>query len=420
MRAPPHRRSPWARLRDGFPLTLTGAFVLGGSLWALLSYGLGKIDLVLLVVGAVGLFACTVGLVSMIACAAIVRARLPDTVEAGERLEIECGHAVPTKWSIPYPWWLSFGDVRWTWTEPAVTLAIEAEGGRLHEHVIAARRGAVDTIVRRIVVGDVLGLWRVAWQHRQPCDLKFLPSTGALQKVEVVRGMTGGDDISDHRGPAAGDPYDLRHYNPGDPIRFVLWSLFARTRKLVVRQPERAISLVRQTNAYLVAGPGDEPAAAAARLAVQQGALGEGWSLGADGIDRPATSRAGAMDAISRSAHSRIPPAAGLAAFLGRAKPDASGRIVLFVPGRVGPWVDLLAVACAAHRRNVDVFVCIDAVIEPRARKGTPDPHDASYTAAELAAVIAAVGKACARVRVIDRGTGRLYGDGHIARLAAG
>ncbi|HET6581883.1 MAG TPA: DUF58 domain-containing protein, partial [Nannocystaceae bacterium] len=400
MRAAPHRRSPWARLRDGFPLTLTGAFVLGGSLWALMSYGLGKIDLVLLVVGAVGLFACAVGLVSMLACAAIVRARLPDTAQAAkdsrhdaatdgparpEQLEIECGHAVPTRWSIPYPWWLSFGDVRWTWVEPAVTLEVEAEGGRLHEHVVAARRGAVATIVRRIVVGDVLGLWRIAWEHRQACNLRFLPSTGALSKVEVVRGMTGGDDISDHRGPAAGDPYDLRHYNPGDPIRFVLWSLFARSRKLIIRQPERAISLVRQTNAYLVAGPGDEPAAAAARLAVQQGALGEGWSLGADGIDRPATSARTAMDAIARSAHSSIPPAAGLAAFLGRARPDTSGRIVLFVPGRVGPWVDLLEAACAAHRRNVDVFVCIDAVVESRA--GTPHPHDATYTAAELAAV---------------------------------
>jgi hypothetical protein len=414
--APP-RRTLAARVRDGFPLTLTGAFVLAGAVWALLGYGVKRIDLVLLVVGAVGLLACTLGFVSTLATAHVVRSRLRGTAASGERLDIECGQPVPTRFAIALPWWLVLGDVHWSWISPAVALELHAGEGGLRERVVALRRGAVEVVARRIVVGDALGLWRIAWLHRLPCSLRFLPSIGALKRVEIVRGMTGGEDISDPRGPAQGDLYDLRHYNPGDPIRYVLWNLFARFRKLVVRQPERAISLVRRTTAYLVAAPGDEAAAAVARLAVEQGALGEGWTLGADGVERPATNVRDAIDLVARSAQSTVPPGAGLAAFLARAKRTSAGRIVVFLPGRPGPWIEEFQRACAPHRRDVDAFVGIDGVLDARGLRAR-GRDDATSSAAELGRILAAVGTACASVQVFDRSAGRVYGDGHVARWA--
>ena len=66
----------------------------------------------------------------------------------------------------------------------------------------------------------------------------------------------------------------------GDPLRHILWKTFARTRRLLVRMPERAIAPQPITVAFLVAGEHDEPTASAARLYLERGLVGKFFLLG--------------------------------------------------------------------------------------------------------------------------------------------
>jgi hypothetical protein len=112
-----------------------------------------------------------------------------------------------------------------------------------------------------------------------------------------------------------------------------------------------------------------------------------------------------------------------LPAFIKRLPRD-NGRIVLFVPGRIGPWLEQLKLAGMHHRRRIDVFVCVDGIEDERAasrwQRGKPVRGASTCSPAELSRVCSALGEVGARVCVIDRGAGRMYGDGHVGRLATG
>jgi hypothetical protein len=258
----------------------------------------------------------------------------------------------------------------------------------------------------------------------------MLPSVGGLRQMHVVRTLSGGSDITHPDGTPDGERLDLRAYAPGDPIRFILWNVFARTRELVVRTPERALEAAKKTMAYLVSGPGDEPAAGAARVAVDVGALGKDWAFGADGVDEPATNKSAALEALAKSASADPNECGkGLARFVKQAAAGGSGRALVFVPGKPGPWLDGLIEAArqiptdARGLAPLEFIVCTDGVAKATKRGlfrrlVTSDPagheaHDAPVDAEELQRVVAALGKLRARVLIVDRR------DGHVT-LAAG
>jgi len=219
----------------------------------------------------------------------------------------------------------------------------------------------------------------------------------------------------------------MRAYAPGDPVRLVLWKVYARSRALVVRTPERARSPTRKTVAYVVAGPGDEAAAGAARAAMQSGAFGEAWWIGADGCDTDATTREGAEELLARSGNT-APEAggSGLAAFLARRAGEAGSgggaRTVLFVPARPGPWVARVLEVLrrqprAAGPHPMSVLLCTDGIVhEPPPRwwrrwlltaAAPADPAAASQRA--LAEVARALAAGRAPMSLVDRAIGRVY-----------
>ena len=130
------------------------------------------------------------------------------------------------------------------------------------EHVLTAPQAG---IVRRIEISDAFGLAKVALRATEERAVRSLPSVGALKQMSVVRSIASGEDMPFPGGQPEGERADLRRYVPGDPVRFVLWKVFAKSRQLVVRTPEQAISPARQTYAYVVAAEADEPAAGTAR-----------------------------------------------------------------------------------------------------------------------------------------------------------
>src|SRR5262249_51070283 len=155
---------------------------------------------------------------------------------------------------------------------------------------------------------------------------------------------------------------ELRRYSAGDPARFIHWKVFARARKLMVRTPERALSVARRAAAFLIAGERDDASAAVARLALERRPLGSDWGFRADAQIAGVTGIPEALDALIRSGGLHANAGAGLSAFAENAERKGPVSLVVFAPSRPGPWLE--RVATAARKRKLRVVIGVDGVYE--------------------------------------------------------
>ncbi|MCA9535970.1 MAG: DUF58 domain-containing protein [Myxococcales bacterium] len=291
--------------------------------------------------------------------------------------------------------------------------------------------------------------------------------------MPVLTSFSAGDEQAHPLGAADGDRVELRRYQPGDPARFIHWKIYARTGKLLVRQPERALMQTTRTVAYLLAGERDEPSAAAARVALEQRALGDDWLFGAAGTPTPTSDLPAALDAIIRSGGTEDTHRSSerssedthrssedthrsgrrtgdthrssedthqneLDAFLRAAEARGPARVVLFAPafppGWVSPdvswvaqgWVSSILKAAAERPGRVHVVIGVDGVA-PRTRprlavrllRSAPPP--ATDNLAALEALRALLASAGVDTVVVDRRSGQVLGAAHLraAREAA-
>jgi hypothetical protein len=406
------------RARDLFPLSAAGLVAAGACLLAYLYYGRERLDHILLAAGVIGLALVALAALFVLLAALLVW-RAARRARPGDPLRAECGHLTPTGFVLPSLRWLPFVDVRWSWVSPSAEVRPRREGRHLVEQIRPSVRDHFASVERRIEVGEVFGFARIAFRVRQARGGRFAPWTGGLEHVQVAHGLAGGDHITHPDGTPTGDFFDMRRYGAGDPIRFILWKVFAKTRDLMVRTPEMALSPDRRTVAYLVAGDGDEPAAGAARVAVDSGALGSSWVLGADGVSEAVSSADEAVELLARSAGARPDDSGALGAFLGRLDRGPSTRAVVFVPARPGPWVDRVAAAARGrpgHAARLEFIVCTDGIGD-RVRRSVwsraalAPPGDGALVAArqeDLVAVVNALTATGASVMVVDRPGGRV------------
>ena len=442
MSVPAKLRRAWKKVaaaarkaRDVFPLTAKGALLAGGSALALARYGLAKVDLLLLVVGGVGLGVSAIALLVVVPAALVLMLSLRRQPE-GAPITLTTGVPTRTGFSIRSVWFVPLLTIEWTWETPDAEVRTDSEKGRTREWIRPRRRALVTEVVRRFKVRDAWGIAEVSFVRREPRNVRVVPAIGSLRNVPVVRALAGGDDFYDPLGSPQGDRADMRAYGPGDPVRLIVWKVYAKSRDLVVRTPERARSPTQKTVAFVVSGPGDEPAAGAARAAVVNGALGQSWRLGADGCDTDATTADGAEELFARSGNCDVERGGeGLATFLARAAAEngrGSTRAVVFVPPRPGAWIDRVIAAARAARpsagspSNLEILVCTDGVANepPRslwARLFTaPPPFDAARAAQrDLSAVTTALGAAHVPVALVDRAAGRVYHDAFRRQPAA-
>lgn len=424
--APPplrERLSRGLRVAQGvFPLTPAGCLLLAGALWALLGPGLGNHDLVLLILGVLGTLVTALSALLVGVAALLVRSGLPETPTSRET---EAGRWTTTGFTTPSLWYLPMVGLTWRWVEPAGEVEVNREGGRLIERVRLTRRGEWPEVRREFEVEDAFGLASVRFTHVERGSMRALPHTGRLRDVQVVQGLAGGDDREHPLGPAAGDLMDIRRYGPGDPLRFVLWKLYAKSGQLLVRTPERAIAPVKRTVAYLVVGQDDEAAAGAARVAVGLAARSNDWAFGADGCHHVARDQAKAEEAILSSGKARPEEgAADLAAFLDAASFGAGGRALVFVPGVPGPWMRKVVEATAGRFAELEFAVCVDGLKPPKPRSwlsrallaGDDDAQQGIDTSA-LVEVVSALTRARARVTVLDREGGVVVPSDQLYRL---
>ena len=405
------------RLTDPFPVTLLGLLVTGASWLALERFAFAQMDVVLLVVGwsGVGLVALSTLMVAVAALWMKIPAR---RIRREGPLPIETTRPTHTGFRIPSLGWLPLVQVRWEWERPAgARVALVRGFGRLAEEVTLFDRGEIRGVRRRIVVQDALGLARIAVRKDDPVVVEVLPHAGGLRRLPVLSSLAGGDEIPHPMGLDDGDRVELRRYVPGDPARFIHWKIFGRTRRLMVRVPERALTRARRTVAYLVTGDDDDATAAAARVAVEGDAFGGEWVFGADGADRDATSVAEAVQLIVRSSDARARGGAGLAGFVDRAERSGPAALVVFAPPRPGPWLERVIAVAKRRPRGMRVVIGVDGLAADERvswwrRLLVLRRPPAGVPQSALDEVLRPLAGARCDVLIFDRPTGRQLGSG--------
>jgi hypothetical protein len=413
-----HRVCVLARRAVGvFPLTPTGLVLLAFAAVAFWLLGVRRLDLVVLAIASLGagLAGLAVLLVSLVTAFTWLRLR-----RAGRPglLLLECDVRQPTGFVAPLPRWLPLVEVSWRWLDPPeAEVTIEPGRNGLVERVLPHRRAYLGAVTRRVSVRDVMGLAAISWDRSEPREVHIAPARGLLDRMPLLEGLTGGEDLSEPRGSPHGDRVDMRQYTRGDSPRLILWKVYARTRKLLVRIPERAVTARPRACAYLVAGDGDEASASLARAIVERGSLGDNWRFGADGSLTPATDTASALEIIiaSGSAPEGVPTA--FPGFLARAARDGFSICFACLPARRGPWADGVVAALRQTSMRVHLLTAVDgsrAALQPerawhrfvlRRRPGGPPGVD------DLAHMAQSFHGFSCPFTAVDRAGGRVLGD---------
>lgn len=326
--------------------------------------GMKRSDHVLLITGGSVLLVAAVDLIFVVLTALLIAGRFrkhsDKELAGGYRLELTTGIPTPSARQMPKvmpplieasthilnppdfqcEWKRSFDGMRQEWLIPGRRCELE-ENFRLR---------------RRVIVKDVLGFCALDWEQEEPLSLRVLPKPMPLGSQSLIRAWFKGDEISDPRGEPTGDRVDMRRYAPGDPPRLLLWKIYARTGKLMVRVPEAAVTTAPRTCAYLVSGPGDETVASLARTLVESNLLGDGWRFGADGSPNSVDKREEAMRLISRSGNPGVISGDSLAGFLKEQFTQGFGSCIVLVPAYDGDWVDTVAALIARSPLTISLL----------------------------------------------------------------
>lgn len=404
-----------------FPLTLAGLSLLAISALAIWLEGIEHLDLVILVTGIT--LGVIIALMWLLVTGAAIHLHLGLKRSATRSpLEMECDVFQWTGFQVRFNQWIPcvIAEWRWNpWPDGQVEMTLPREELDLVETVRPHQRGIFSQVTRRVTVRDILGLCSVSWDVAEKVDVEIFPSRGKLDNMAVLSALFWGDDISDPRGEPSGDRVDMRQYAHGDSPRMILWKVYARSRKLMVRIPERAITARPRACAYFVSGDATEPVAGLCRVILERNLLGEGWRFGADGSTQHAVRLQEALRVLARSGNppDDVEPGAGLAAFLAGAQKDGYSSCFLFVPSLPGPWLAHVTQALARTPLRISLFMGSDHLVEappkePRwyrlVLQPTPPPGPGLE---EMTTITRQLARSVAEVWRVDRKAGRLFTD---------
>ena len=310
--------------------------------------------------------------------------------------------------------WVPFVQVDWKWLEPAADVRRVRRQGQDHEEIVIHRRGVYSRVTREFVVSDLLGLARIRFRRTQVGEFQVIPALGRLQQQPLLVRWSSGDEISDPRGDPAGDRVDMRQYTRGDSPRTILWKVFARSRRLMVRVPERALAPRPKVCSYLVTSPHDEAAAAVCRVLLETDLLGPEWRFGCDGSPGQDHQKSAAMERICRSAASRQPQPDQVLSYLRKAQQDGYSQGIVVLP------LDLsgrdVAVRDALIQSPVPVQLCLAIDGQPDTRppgwkKWWIRLRPAQHLSQQLQRAAQLWRGFPGRITLVDRRSGTVLGD---------
>jgi uncharacterized protein (DUF58 family) len=404
----------WHVARGLFPLTSLGLLVGAVGAWAHFGLAPDAADFVLYALGvtALALIGLSLGSVVLgaLGLALALRRRaagVPEVLTTG--VEASTGFELPalTAWPLLL--------VRWSWVSPeGAEVSVTRSGGRLTERVLPRERAQADAVVRRFELRDLFGLASVAFERRWAATFRVVPVTGRAN-LELAMRRASEDGYSHPSGQPLGELVDMRRYRAGDPVRHIVWKAFARSRRLMVREPERAIAPRPAMVAYFVAGDRDEPSASTARLFLEAGLLGTDFRFMASGGLGATGDAALGLEQIIASRNHRDAGADGLAGLLRSVDRGRLDNLVLFGPASDGAWVDRVLEQMRTLPRAPLVILTVDGDLgAPPARSlgaslrrglfRRDEARDRALT--EVTRAHDRLRRAGAEVRLIHRGTG--------------
>jgi len=399
---------------DVFPLTPLGVLTALGA-WLALRYAQEMMDLVLLIVGltaaGVLMMTCLFALISSF----WVRRKLKQ-LPTLDSLHVETQRATQTGFSVPSLRWFPFVRLSWRWGERGVDVDARLFRNERREWVTFAKRGLFEGAERRFAVEGILGFSRVVIRQTQAHPVIWvMPHLGALSRVSDLHSFSGGNEISHPLGTIEGDRVDLRRYYPGDPARFIHWKVYARTRTLMLRSPEAAVSRSRRVVCYLVSGPSDEASAACARYLLQSALVGERWTFAADGAPNPTEDLGEALRKIAQSRDVYLREETALAYFLSNVENSEPLFINLFVPPVRDRWFEPVLAALKKRGAQVRVWIGIDSFEERRSvwwkRLFLLSNETSPVSTHELTRICRAFRALRSEVKIVERTSGRLVDE---------
>lgn len=392
------------------PLRLGGLVLIGAALLAL-KVSETEVDHLLRPVALVALALVAACLLLVMVTTLYVR-RAVKSQEAGVPPELQSGGELTTSFRVPNVRALGLLDVQLEWASPAgFSVSLVRADGKLGEKIGALERGRHDRLVRRFTIEDVFGLSSLSFEVEWAVALRVTP-VAAPVNASLAASRSSGDAWSHPSGRAEGDLVEMRSYAHGDSMRHVLWRTFARTRRLLVRMPERAVAPQPLNVAFLIAGQADEPSAGVARVFLEQGLLGPDFVFAADGALKPTTRVPEAVEQIIDSIRSRSDGAAGLDGLANQVEPHRLGACVVFAPPVDGPWRERLVAMSRRLAVPATVVIGIDGSDDAPPPKNVPKWLLQQSTEATLATGLVALKAALEAdgfpVRIVHRPTGQL------------
>lgn len=411
----------WIWQKLGYqPFSWGSLLLLAGAYWSFSKIGIAQLDYVLIIVGAVALCLVGFGILGTVIGALYVLFRLREHKNEKDISIVE-SFSCQTGFSLIMPWWLPVAQVSWTWEAPSVPIEIVKAG----ERVVFPRRGHWSKIIRHFRITDLFGICRIRFSHESIMDILVEANIGKLDAPVFALGMQAGGDMPHPMGKPYGDRVDIRNYAPGDPVRYILWKIYARTGELVVRNPEKSLQPAERILAYLIVSDRDSAAAGVAQATINsQGSLDD-WKFGADGSSSIVSDRQQATDLITRSADAEDRQGLKIEQFVREAQDDRFQSLIVFAPPENGDWVE--RVITIGNKIKISVVIGIDS-IELKKRFHVmhkmlfiqeENPYACILSKTFFADVVQRLQQSNIDVQIADRSTGSIVEADHMKRVLA-
>ena len=313
--------------RDILPFTWSSTFLIVLSIWAFRDFAIELNDYFI----RAAIFVFLMMAAFLLSSTVLIRLRIARSLRGLDFAEYEDesirGQSLTmVNQSGNFKWWPLI-EVNVESREPNRYQVLETRTSNKDSLVITPlRRGQVEQLKLRFWVGDIFGIFKTAIDHNVRCSLSISPRLPSLEAAELHL-PNEGDETAHPAGALAGDYVDMRRYAPGDPQRFILWKAFAKSRKLLIRTPERAESNEPAIALVLLTSQQDQAAADVTRyfLEGRQHTL----AFGACGLDTLAFDTPSALSLLQASGMVESPSIQTVCAALGPVIEKSGGRMVV-------------------------------------------------------------------------------------------
>lgn len=224
----------------------------------------------------------------------------------------------------------------------------DRKGTWIHETVTLTTRGRYERVLRTITVRDMFGISAVTFEHDAPFCAEIRPCTTTFESIQFAA-RASGEGYSFPTGEAKGELVEMRRYQAGDPLRYILWRVFARSRKLLVRSPEPAVVEEQEMFLYFIAGHGDDDSASLTRSFLTTfSESNTDLHFCADGSERVVHNAVDGVDDVVASVKYRSHGAENMLDIVQRIPAQARRHCFMMVPQQKGTWLEHVKRFCVS------------------------------------------------------------------------